>query len=50
MIDGEPYWDGGLVGNPPLWPLFYDNACKDTIIVQVNPIERDGIPHTDARD
>jgi NTE family protein len=35
-IDGEPYWDGGYVGNPPLWPLFYDNACADTIIVQVN--------------
>jgi NTE family protein len=46
IIDGEPYWDGGLVGNPPLWPLFYDNACKDTIIVQVNPLERDGVPHT----
>jgi len=47
VIDGEPYWDGGYVGNPPLWPLFYDNACKDTIIVQVNPIERPSVP-TDA--
>ena len=46
VIDGEPYWDGGFVGNPPLWPLFYDNACKDTIIVQVNPIERETIPKT----
>ena len=45
-IKGEPYWDGGYVGNPPLWPLFYDNACKDTIIVQVNPIERDATPKT----
>jgi NTE family protein len=46
VIDGETYWDGGYVGNPPLWPLFYDNACKDTIIVQINPIERDEIPRT----
>jgi len=46
VIDGEPYWDGGYVGNPPLWPLFYDNACKDTIIVQINPIERDTTPKT----
>jgi NTE family protein len=45
-INGEPYWDGGYVGNPPLWPLFYDNACKDTIIVQVNPIERNTTPRT----
>jgi len=43
-IEGEPYWDGGYVGNPPLWPLYYDNACKDTIVVQVNPIERDTTP------
>ena len=21
MIDGEAYWDGGYVGNPPLWPI-----------------------------
>jgi NTE family protein len=47
-IDGEPYWDGGDVGNPPLWPLFYDNACADTIIVQVNPIERETPPKTAA--
>ncbi len=46
VIDGEPYWDGGYVGNPPLWPLFYDNACNDTIIVQINPIERDTTPRT----
>ena len=49
VIDGEAYWDGGFVGNPPLWPLFYDSACKDTIIVQVNPIERAAVPH-DARE
>ena len=46
VIHGEPYWDGGYVGNPPLWPLFYDNACKDTIIVQINPIERETTPKT----
>ena len=21
-IDGEPYWDGGYLGNPALWPLY----------------------------
>ncbi|HEX9168159.1 MAG TPA: patatin-like phospholipase family protein [Roseiarcus sp.] len=44
VIDGQPYWDGGFAGNPPLWPLFYETRCRDTIIVQINPIERDETP------
>ena len=31
---------------PRLWPLFYETRCRDTIIVQINPIERDEIPRT----
>jgi NTE family protein len=46
IIKGEPYWDGGYAGNPPLWPLFYETHCRDAIIVQINPIERAEIPHT----
>jgi NTE family protein len=45
-IGREAYWDGGFAGNPPLWPLFYETRCRDTIIVQINPIERDEIPRT----
>ena len=45
-IDGEPYWDGGYAGNPPLWPLFYETDCRDTVIVQINPIERHTTPHS----
>jgi NTE family protein len=45
-IDGVPYWDGGYAGNPPLWPLFYETDCNDTIIVQINPIERDTTPRS----
>ena len=44
IIDGQSYWDGGFAGNPPLWPLFYETQCRDTIIVQINPIERDETP------
>lgn len=48
-IDGVPYWDGGFMGNPVLFP-FYDAAeCQDIMIVQINPIERKGAPRT-ARD
>jgi NTE family protein len=46
IIDGEPYWDGGFAGNPPLWPLFYETQCRDAIIIQINPIERDETPRT----
>ncbi len=49
VIDGVPYWDGGYMGNPALFPLFYKTACPDVVIIQVNPIERDEIPRS-ARD
>jgi Patatin-like phospholipase len=28
-IDEVPYWDGGFMGNPALFPLFYKTACPD---------------------
>ena len=46
VIDGVPYWDGGFSGNPPLWPLFYETDSADTIIVQINPIERPEAPRS----
>ena len=45
-IDGVPYWDGGYMGNPVLWPLFYSCSTDDILIVQINPIERDETPRT----
>ncbi len=45
-IDGDPYWDGGFMGNPVLYPLIYKTATRDIIIVHVNPIERPGTPRT----
>lgn len=45
-IDGEPYWDGGYMGNPPLFPLFETPDTRDIVIVQINPIERPGAPKT----
>jgi NTE family protein len=46
QIGEDFYWDGGYAGNPPLWPLFYETACRDVVIVQINPIERAEIPRT----
>ena len=45
-IDGEHYWDGGYMGNPSLFPLFYYTRSRDIVIVHINPIERDDIPRT----
>jgi NTE family protein len=43
-IDGEAYWDGGYAGNPTITPLVRECDSRDTIIVQINPIERPGTP------
>jgi NTE family protein len=48
-IDGENYWDGGFMGNPVLYPLFYYTESADVLIVHINPIERPG-PPTSADD
>ncbi|MEL6318132.1 MAG: patatin-like phospholipase family protein, partial [Pseudomonadota bacterium] len=48
-IDGAPYWDGGYMGNPPIWPLFDCSPCSDVIVVQINPFHREETPRA-ARD
>jgi len=45
-IDGDPYWDGGYSGNPTMAPLIRECSSSDTILVQINPIERPGTPRT----
>ena len=48
-IDGESYWDGGYSGNPTITPLVRECDSKDTILVQINPVERPALPRS-ARD
>jgi NTE family protein len=43
-IDGVPYWDGGYVGNPALFPLYRTTETEDLLIVQINPLRRDEVP------
>jgi NTE family protein len=45
-IDGEPYWDGGFVGNPTITPLVRESDAPDVILVQINPRERRETPRT----
>jgi len=47
-IDGDPYWDGGYMGNPAIWPLIYHSATPDVVLVQINPLVRAGVPRTPA--
>ncbi len=45
-INGDHFWDGGFMGNPPLFPLFDNPRSQDILIVQINPIERPGAPRS----
>ncbi len=47
-IDGESYWDGGYSGNPTLAPLVGELVSDDTILVPINPVEREGTPRSAA--
>ena len=46
-IDGEAYWDGSFVGNPPLASLVNGDAA-DIVVVQNNPIARRDLPYSMA--
>ena len=46
-IDGVPYWDGGYLANPPIWPLV-DCAARDVILLLLNPLAAKGTPKTAA--
>ena len=45
-VDGQHYWDGGYMGNPPLYPLFYNTDTRDVLIVQINPVNIPEVPKT----
>ena len=45
-IDGEPYWDGGFAANPAVFPLCYDCASADVLLVLLAPLEHEGTPRT----
>ena len=45
-IDGEYYWDGGFMGNPPLYPLIKATSTSDILLVQINPCRIHKVPTT----
>jgi NTE family protein len=48
-IDGEYYWDGGYMGNPPVFPMITNTSVKDILLVKINSININSVPTT-ARD
>lgn len=47
IVDGETYWDGSYVANPPLAPLL-ERPPRDLIVVQNNPVSRTELPRSMA--
>jgi NTE family protein len=43
-IDGVPYWDGGYLGNPVIFPFFRTTSTEDVLVVQINPLVRHDTP------
>jgi NTE family protein len=48
QIGTEHYWDGGFMGNPAIFPLIYQGASNDVIVVHVNPLTRKLLPRSAA--
>jgi NTE family protein len=43
-IGDQYYWDGGYMGNPPIFPVIYNTDCRDVMIIQINPIAIERLP------
>jgi len=43
-IEGEHYWDGGYMGNPPVFPLIYNCRSPDVVLVLINPVVIEEVP------
>lgn len=47
-INGKSYWDGGYASNPALGPLIEMGETDDILLIQINPLRRQGKPMTSA--
>jgi NTE family protein len=47
-IEGEAYWDGGYVSNPPLLPLVERSEVRDLLLVRINTSARGDHPKSAA--
>lgn len=47
-IDGIPFWDGGYMGNPAIFPFLHGTETDDVIVVQINPVARTDTPRSSS--
>ena len=47
-IGGRWFWDGGLIGNPAIYPVLYGCEACDVVLVETLPTKAPGIPRTAA--
>jgi NTE family protein len=47
-IDGVPYWDGGYMGNPAIFPFLHATEAEDVLVVQINPVARATTPRSSS--
>jgi NTE family protein len=47
-IDEVPYWDGGYMGNPAIFPFLQTTEAEDVLVVQINPVARTTTPKTSS--
>ena len=45
-INNEYFWDGGYMGNPPIFPIIYNCTSTDVLLIMVNPIHIEQVPQT----
>ncbi len=45
-IDGLPYWDGGYMGNPVIWPMIYECQAATWCWCRSTRSTRPGTPKT----
>ncbi|MBP8098115.1 MAG: patatin-like phospholipase family protein [Arenimonas sp.] len=47
-IKGRLFWDGGLLGNPAIYPVIYGCAARDVVLVETSSGRADDAPRTAA--
>ncbi|GAC1335100.1 MAG: patatin-like phospholipase family protein [Beijerinckiaceae bacterium] len=45
-VEGELYWDGGYVANPPLVRLVHESETSNVLVVQITPVRIERAPTT----
>ena len=46
QINGAYYWDGGYMGNPPIFPIINRTSVKDIVLVKLDSFNIKSVPTT----